>query len=140
MKKLNKVDGRIDILYRNDAVEISMYDSNANILLATTTMSEHDFLTAAMGRLMRTRCEIEVGELENVGKHYETSKFSFELPACSWNERDARAAEMAKIRVPDGWSPSLYFGSQGSFRSEGDKCIVRCGMFRWTEGEADETT
>ena len=129
MKKIGKVEGRINILEKEGNITITIKDHKANTLIAEVVMTSRDFCTAAMGRLMSVKCEVEHGILDNVGKKALNEKFTFETPDLGYSDGGEKAKKIAIGKCPKGWEPDLYFGAQDSFSIRDGKhyatCVIR---------------
>lgn len=76
-----------------------------------------DKFTECLTGLSGVNCEMEVRGLKNVGKKKERNTIKFKMPKCGYSERKEIAYQEALKHTPEGWIPSSYFSSKGSFFS-----------------------
>lgn len=127
-----KIKGSIDILYRDDIVEITVHDEDAVSIVCSVELSSAQFCEVALGRLARQKCEIDVPDSSRIGKIRESKNFEFEMPVLNYPSNRASVAKMiAAKKCPDGWTPSTYFGSRDSFFKKDGKEYARTTIYRW---------
>ena len=117
---------------------LEITDTNSHIQFAEILITEEQ-LVRLLSRQAGVKCDAKIRNIDNVGKRRETREFVFEVS--EWKERD-EAERKAKELCPDGWEPSLYFGSQSSFFTGKDKKrYAKTYMYRYVDvGESDENT
>lgn len=125
-------EAAISILVGEDVTTIELYDKTASIKFAEIKLTAEQFCQA-LSRLAHTPCQIEVHNLDNVGKMMEHRPFEFAVPEKIWNSKNHREliAVYAKKICPKGWISSDYFNSQDSFFFEGKQRMARCTIRRW---------
>ena len=121
-------NAKITILVGEEGTTITLLDGDSNTSFAEVTLTPVQ-LSQALSRLAHTKCEIEVHNLERVGRTMEHQEFEFELPPNN-NRREA-AKKIVLALCPKGWTPSTYFGSQNSFFYRDDKTFARTTIRRW---------
>ena len=129
--KLN--EGRISILFSDEGLKIELEDSDAVIRFAEIKLNPEQ-TCQALSRLSGTHCNIEVVGLDKVGKKREHKDLVFPIPkdAGYGDQRRTIASDLALKACPEGWTPSLYFGSQNSFfQDEDGNYMARCTIMRW---------
>jgi len=98
-----------------------MHERNKEIIRdweKTANEFEGDKALYWAGRMAGVKCEGTIRGIQNVGKIKETKEFIFEVSDYRPKEE---AIQKAKELCPEGWEPSLYFGSQSSFFTGEDK-------------------
>jgi len=137
-----KIPGQITISTRRSPdegkVHIELRDPNAIVRFLALSMDMANF-TRALGGLSCCDCEIEVHDLEKVGKIRESKPLEFELATHDFGDkRMAMASAAAADRCPDGWTPNVSFNSQDSFYTRDGKSWARTTMHRWVERTEEE--
>jgi hypothetical protein len=125
-------EAAITILVNEDGATIELYDKEASIQFAEIKLTAEQFCQA-LSRLGHTPCQIEVHNLDNIGKTMEHKSFEFAVPEKKWNAKNHReliAAYAQKI-CPEGWACWDSFNSQNSFFFEGEQRMARCTIRRW---------
>lgn len=124
----------ITILFNEDGLKIELHDEEAGVLFAHVALNAAQ-TCQAMSRLSQTRCNVEVRNLEKVGKREEYKPFIFPIPddVGYGKERDRAATQAALELCPEGWTPDTYFGSQDSFLIQDGKPMARCMIRRWVD-------
>ncbi len=116
-------------------IQITVTDEDARIEFLQLRMSPEAFGRCVTGQSM-IECDLEVRDLENVGKVFERQPLEFQLSDenQSWSaEVKIIAAKEADRRAPDGWFASHYFGSQNSFFTKNGENWARTYMYRWVD-------
>jgi len=80
-------------------------------------------------------CELNVKNLERVGKKRENDTINFPFDETYSNERNELASEKAKEYTPEGWTCDNYFGSQTSFFRKDGVDYARATIRRWIDKE-----
>lgn len=134
-----KLKGKITILINREYTDIEIEDDVANATFVKVRLTPNQ-LSAALGRVGYTPCELQVQGLEKVGKKHENSKFEFLLPN-GWvrdyhNDRTLELSMYAQIildseKPNEGWIIEPYFNSQDSFFEKDGKKYARCTIRRW---------
>ena len=128
-----KINGKITLLFNEDGLNIEVHDDDAVITFLEIQLNQKQ-TCQALSRLSYTECqEVEVRNLDHVGKIRERQGFIFEMPKSDWNTRQEIAANKALELCPEGWIPDIYFGSQDSFFAENNVEYARTSMSRWIE-------
>lgn len=139
-------EGRIHILSmeRNgqQIVEINLYDadSSAGTPFAQVHLSTEQFVRAALGRLGYSDVqEMEVHQLERVGKIHEHKIFAFPLNRLQFDRSTKDRKRYAKERLlavcPEGWVGDAHFSSQNSFFIKDKETWARTRIRRWVDRE-----
>ena len=126
-------NGRINIFIGEESTTIELFDNDAATLFAKVTLTPQQ-LSAALSRVARTDCKIEVLGLDRVGKKMEWKKHEFKLPERMPEEPKARneiLKVMANQTCPEGWIAEPSFTSQDSFFEQGKTKYARCTIRRW---------
>lgn len=113
-------------------ISISIRDELSHIEFVEAKISFNDFAEAITG-LSFVDCDIMVNGLEKVGMQIERKTLEFEMPESSYNDRKDIAYQEALKLCDDGWIPSSYFSSQGSFFKKDGKDFARTSASRWVE-------
>lgn len=80
-------------------------------------------------------CEMEVNNLERVGKIKESKQFKFKIPSYSHTFKKEIAIKTSKSLKPDGWNSSVNFNLQDSFFMKDNEEWAKCIITRWTDKE-----
>lgn len=112
-------------------ISIRIDDADAEINFLDIEIGLEEFSEALTG-LGSTPCKMEIRGLENVGKKIEREVLEFVLPSGEFRSKEEAVREAIK-NCPDGWTPSLYFGSQTSFFDRDGKRMARCNISRWVD-------
>ena len=123
-------DGSISFLVGQDSTTIEIHDSIASVTLARVTLTPKQ-LSQALSRLAYTHCDVEVNNLDKVGKKMINKKFEFELPNFTWGESKQCAIKTIKDVCPEGWKADNYFNSQDSFFNKDGKQYARVTIRKW---------
>lgn len=130
-------DGRITLLADQEGVTIEINDHVAGVPFVKVRMTPEQFC-AALSRMAYTICEVDVANLEKVGKVMEHRELSFLMPErtsfrglCSHDERIEVAIEEGKLACPEGWEADSYYSSQGSFFKLDGFPYARTTIRRW---------
>lgn len=131
--KLNK--GSATLLANADGfVTLELTDEDAAQTFIKVTFTANQFVSA-LSRLGNTPCDVEVYAIERIGKKHEHQAWEFEMPQVSEilsrDTAQQTAISLATAYCPDGWTPDLYFNSQGSFFSRDGKNYARTIIRRW---------
>ncbi len=123
-------NGRITFLFSNKGSTFELYDHISATTVAEVILTAEQTLQM-MSRLGRTKCSIEYGSLECVGKKMEMDHFEFPIPNVKYTEREKVAREIALRECPEGWIPDNYYGSKESFFRKDDQNYARVIIRRW---------
>jgi hypothetical protein len=123
-------DGRVSILVGEDGASIEIKDGASRVTFVKLYMSPKEFM-AALGRLVYCKADIEVFELDKVGKEIETDTMIFEMPEYSYSNKKEIAEAEALRRCPDGWETNARFDSQDSFFTKDGKEYAKTIIRRW---------
>lgn len=136
-------DPRLSIRVDREGAVIEIEDSVSSTMFVRLKVTPENF-AAALGRLHGVPCTGQVFSLERIGKRHECKRWSFPMPKirefCSREDREEIAKKEAARLCPEGWTPDLYFRSQGSF-SHGDN-TASTYIRRWVDDSetTEETT
>jgi hypothetical protein len=130
-----KLKGFATLLFNNDGLHLKIEDDNSGISFLEIYFDEKQ-TCQLLSRLANVSCDMEIWDIDKVGKQLEISKISFEIPKnLSYETKREVAYEKAKEfclkNCESGWIPDNYFRSQSSFFSEDDKEYARCTIRRW---------
>jgi len=143
LKPMGKLNGNITILVSGDYVELEINEDNSGCRFVTMRIDPVDFCKL-LGRQAHVPCTFEVPDLSIIGMYEVMTDIEFPIPVDSSYQpkRKEIATETVKKLprvVEDGWHPSTYFGSKGSFFSkEVDGKTVyyaRTNMSKWVDLE-----
>lgn len=126
-----KIKGKISLLINQKQTLIELTCENSNIQFAEITLTPKQ-LNQVLSRVCNVECDIEVHGLDNVGKVIHRKTHEFEMPETEWKMKKEVAGILAKETCPEGWKPSLYFGSKDSFFEKDGKQFARCQINKWT--------
>lgn len=135
-----KINAKVTILFsqpndRSDSgpggLTIEIMDNDSRKRFVKLHMNAEQTI-AALSRVSNVPVEMcEVDGLDVVGMTKEAKDFSFILPPLNGKSSKEVAAKEAAAACPEGWTPSLYFGSQNSFfTKDGDK-YARTTIYRF---------
>jgi len=128
------MNGKITMLFSRDGLRISLVDPQAGIQFLDISLDSEQTLAAMSSRQGYTECSFEVRGLDKVGKKIERDHLALELPeGTDWENRKEVAEKLALEKCPEGWEPTLYFGSRDSFYYDNGKEFVRVNIVRWVE-------
>lgn len=124
----------IDDSYDHNEVRFDIKDEDSGITFVKWSMTHVNFCKA-LGKLAVVECkELEVFELDKLGKKQEHKKFEFELLGYTgFGDRIQVAKELVTKVCPKGWIPDLYFNRQSSFFAKDDEQWARCIIRRWID-------
>lgn len=118
------------MLISEDGIKLEIQDKESGRRFLKGIISPADFCSM-MGRVACVPVELEVQDLDKVGRKQEMRTWEFEVPDVSYSERKSTAATLAQINCPKGWVPDVCFGSKDSFFKEGDVNWARTIIRRW---------
>lgn len=113
-------------------ISITVKDTQARHRFLSIEIDYDSFAECLTG-LSETECEMEVRNLERVGKTREIMNIEFKMPGSSYGNKGIARAEVKK-HLPEGWQSSDYFSSQNSFFKKDDVNYARTDAYRWVEG------
>lgn len=126
-----EINGDISILINYDHTEIIIRDRKASIEFVTIKLTPEQ-LSQALSRLVHVECDVEVKELDKVGKKHENKLFVFEITDDEYYRKNNKElGKKAQSQLSDGWIPDYYFNSQNSFFKKDGKHYARCTIRRW---------
>ena len=111
-----EINCKITILINSDGMTIELYDDDANIRFVELNLTNNQSMQA-LSRLSHTEVNYcTVRGLDKLGKNRESKELIFKMPDDKWSkERKDIARKLALEQSPEGWKPSMHFGSQNSF-------------------------
>jgi hypothetical protein len=128
-----KIRGAITMLINREYTEIQVEDRNASSTFITLRLTPEQ-LSAALSRQAFIECDVEVRNLDKVGKTMEHKEFEFILPkhldSISHKDRSP-IAEYCQSLLSDGWVADTGFASQGTFFSKDEQKWARTIIRRW---------
>ncbi len=116
-------------------IGIQIFDKNSDTRFVDLQISLHDMMQALTG-LGRVNCNMEVRELQNVGKLKQT--LLVEFPVDGFRDKASAYRQLA-ITCPQGWefdSSSSLFNSQDSFfkkEQASDQYWARAWVYRYVD-------
>jgi hypothetical protein len=130
-----KLKGLATLLFNSDGLHLTIEDDNSGIDFVEIRFNEKQ-TCQLLSRLSSVSCDMEIKNIEKVGKKMEISQIEFEVPEkLSYeNEKEVayeKAKEYCLRNCESGWIPDDYFGSQGSFFSKEGRYYARCTIRRW---------
>ena len=128
-----KLNGKITFLINQDETTIEIMDDNSSISFVKIILTPQQ-LSNALSRLGRTDCELNVFNLDKVGKKMIIKEFTYELPKNIKKDDDEKLAEYAKYLLNQNeinWIPDQYFKSQNSFFTKDNINYFRGIARRW---------
>jgi len=123
-------DGRITILFDDEGLTIELRDNDSATTFAKARLNPKGAVQA-MSRLGHTHCELEVFDLDKLGKKMEIDKLEFQMTTKDYTKTRQVARELAIMVCPKGWEPDLSFNSQNSFFYKDDLYFARTTIRRW---------
>jgi len=114
-------------------IKIELRDTDAVIEFAIIYLSLENYAQVITG-LSHVECDIEVRDLDKVGKVRQQDILVIEMPQeTDWKKQKEIAYEIAKAKCPEGWIASSYFNSQNSFFKKDGKEYAQTQIVRWVE-------
>ena len=113
-------------------IEITVQDTDAGIEFLKIEMDLGKFAECLTG-LSFVDCDMELRDIQNVGKQKERKAIEFQIPKERYLLKDEEIREIAKEHIPEGWTCGMYFGSKDSFFTKDDKIFARTDISRWVE-------
>ena len=125
-------DGRITILIGQESTTIELRDNKACTVFAKITLNPEQ-LSMALSRLGSVPCDIEINELDRIGKTHENKYLEFPLPKgkSNYDIKKHELLELAAKNCPEGWVSDNYFNSRDSFFTKDGKNYARVTIRRW---------
>lgn len=113
-------------------ISIKVRDNEARIEFLRIQI-DLDKFTECLTGLAYVECDMEVHSLDKINKQEERKPLIFKMPSGSnaWNKEIAVARAIE--HTPEGWTPSLYFGSPSSFFTKDGKPYAKTYISRWVE-------
>lgn len=143
MNNRKTLEGGLSITYHRDHKDMSVItlrieDADANAIIAEIKLSAEEFCKCALGNLHSLKCNVDVFDLDNIGKQHinETMEFPIPKEATAYGERNGQMLkDLADEACPDGWTPDYYFNSQNSFTRRDGQDYARCTIRTWVDKE-----
>jgi len=115
-------------------VTVELYDHLSGQTFLRMNCSPAAFVEMFSSRRCHVTVNAEFFHMERVGKLMEMQELKFELPpGTDYSNREKIALEEAKKHVPEGWTSDGYYGSQNSFRYDGNTYHARTIIRRWVD-------
>lgn len=138
-----KLDGRITIRFDAErGTTIELLD-NASFRPFAIVKLDSERLVRALGGLGHCPCDIEVRNLEKIGKTHENKHFEFEIPKDFKSNRhdtgSSKEDELHKIVTGildaqgEGWVADNNYSSQNTYFTKGNKNYARVVIRRWAK-------
>ncbi len=130
-----KIKGRLTILVSGESTTIQISDDNASVRIIEIKITPEE-LSLLLSRRADLPVEMNVYNLEKVGKTHEHARYLFEIPdelnssTKSLELTELCIESLAKDGMTD-WTPDSYFGSQDSFRGSNGKYFANAVIRRW---------
>ncbi len=121
---------RLSYGYDRRKIKIIVQDTDAEIKFLEIEMDLCKFVECITG-LPSVDCDMELKNIQNLGKQKERKTIEFQLPKEKYLLKDEEIIEIAKKHVPEGWTCDMYFDSKGSFFTKDDKRFARTDIVRW---------
>lgn len=125
----------ITFLVSGDKTTIELRDNDAATTFCKVTLTPEE-LSKALSRLSNTPCNIEVHNVDRLGKMHENETFEFEIP--KELRGSSNTAELTKMCINslkelsmEEWKTDGYFASQNTFFERDGKTYARCTIRRW---------
>ena len=126
-----KLKGKISILINRNSTTIEIEDDVANTTFCKITLTPQQ-LSDALSRLSSVDCEINVVNLDRVGKKHEWMTYEFEIPEnLASTTKEEELQKKAQSQLSDGWTASGYFSSQNTFFKKDGKQFARVTCRRY---------
>ena len=128
-----KSDFTITMLSGDDGVKMEIRDKASRVIFFRCKLTPEQFCQA-MGRRGDTQVEeASVHQLDKVGKQKEQETLRFRMPDFNFMTRKEVAHREALRICPEGWEPSNYYGSQGSFYVVDGEEYATTIISRWVD-------
>jgi len=125
-----KLEGKISILVNCEYTSIEIMDSKSHMTFVKVRLTPEQ-LSSALSRLAYTPCELEVNELERVGKKQEYRTFEFEINGKDQTSLEAACNEAMFQQGLHEWHSDHYYKSQDTFFDKDGKKYARVTIRRW---------
>ncbi len=110
-------------------IQIDDKDACCNII---DIQLSNDQLAAILSRQARVECDLNVYNLDDIGKKHESKDFEFEIPNNLVGSENAEKLHIiATELLTNGWLADRYFSSQRSFFKRDGKQYASCVIRRW---------
>lgn len=130
-----KIKGRLTILVNGESTTIQISDDNASVRIIEIKITPEE-LSLLLSRRAELPVQMNVYNLEKVGKTHENMRYMFEIP--KEFRSSSKALELTELCIESlakenmsDWTPDSYFGSQDSFRESNGKCFANAVIRRW---------
>lgn len=121
----------MEMLIGAEGTEIRITDEKSGVSFVQVKLNPEQ-PSRLFARQACVKCEVEVRNLELVGKQLENDMLEFEIPSGTTRYNGLeQIVKLSKDACPEGWTPDEYFGSQNSFFTKGGKSFARCAISRW---------
>lgn len=124
---------KISMLINQEGTTIELFDSKSSRTFARVMLT-NDQLATMLSRLHRTECEIELDNLDLIGKQREVKYFAFEIHKDAQNHKDILHQKCLEELHNKGmleWVPDCAYSSRNSFFTEDGKSYARTIIRRW---------
>lgn len=126
-------DGRINIFVNAEYTTIEIIDNNAHTTFATIKLTSEQLCTA-LSRQARVECDIDVYNIDRVGKKMIHKQHEFEIPfSIDYNNKNQMLSELIKDTLPEGWISDNHFSSQNTFFEKDGKKYARTTIRSYVE-------
>jgi hypothetical protein len=130
-RTIKKIKARMSLLVSERGAFIEIHDDKANTLFLRTEIPVKKFM-AMMGRQSYVPVQMEVMNLEKIGKKHEWKRHVVEMPNnVEYNERKALASKRVADTLPEGWESDDSFTSQDSFFQKDGKEYAQTTIRRY---------
>lgn len=120
------------MLVDRDATHISVKDRNSSTTFLEIELTPEQ-LSTILSRQGNVEVDIEVYDLDKIGKKHHNKKFEFKLPE-GYNiyTNKNKIYKLACKLAPKGWEVDNYFGSQDSFFFDDGNDMCKVTIRQWT--------
>lgn len=135
---MGNINGTISIRFSDAGAVVEFHDRTASVTFAEAKLTPKQVMQFFSG-LHVTRCEMEVGKLERVGKKLVLGEIIVELPDyANYKNRKEIAMKLCDEQVKDGEVADSHFGSQNSFFKKDGIEYARASTRKWVDIEDGE--
>lgn len=111
-------------------IRIDVTDETSRTRFLALELDLAAFAEAITG-LAGIECDIDVHNLDRVGKKLEKREIEFLVAEKVWLHDKELAIDLAKAATPEGWVADTYYGSKDSFFTKDGDQWARTTIRRW---------
>ena len=137
-----KIKSKVSIHCGEDGVWVVIDDSLSGLPFLRCFIPASDFM-AMVGGKRNVEVDMEIHNLDKIGKTLEHKTFIFEMPLFPGLPTLSTARTVARDYVkricPEGWKPDLHFLAKDSFFLKDGKRFAKTELRRWVKINDNES-